>query len=464
MIADVLIVGAGLAGLSAANRAAELGLSVCVLEAGESELYACNSRISGGLFHITMDDMVRPADDVVASIARVTRGEGIPALASALGGRARFAIDWLREQGVTFMKAGPDGLSKFSLAPPRVRRTGLHWRGRAGDVMLRTLVDAFTRRGGRIELGHEALRLIMRAGRCEGVIVRHRGVEKVLHARAVLLCDGGFQADHDLLAEFVTTAPERLLMRNARTGRGAGIRMARAVGAQLVGMAAFYGHLHHRDAMGDEGLWPFPVLDSLATAGILVDSTGNRFCDEGLGGISASNAIARLPDPLSTYLVFDAAIWNGPGQNWLLPANPYLLAAGGTMVSAPSIDELASQLGLPPERLTDTVSQYNLSLRTGAQLAVPRTNELYEPWPISKGPFYAVPICAGITYTMGGILTDEKAQVLDEAGHPIEGLLAAGATTGGLEGGSFAGYSGGLSKASVFGIIAAETLAASLVV
>jgi fumarate reductase flavoprotein subunit len=93
---------------------------------------------------------------------------------------------------------------------------------------------------------------------------------------------------------------------------------------------------------------------------------------------------------------------------------------------------------------------------------VPRTGASYQPFPIVQGPFHAVPICAGITYTMGGILTDEKAQVLDEAGQPIAGLLAAGATTGGLEGGSHAGYSGGLSKASVFGIIAAETLAATL--
>lgn len=98
MIADILIVGAGLAGLSAASRAAELGLSVCVLEAGDSDPYACNSRILCGLFHVTMDAMVRPQADIEASIARVTRKEGVPALASALGVRSRFAIDWQSEQ------------------------------------------------------------------------------------------------------------------------------------------------------------------------------------------------------------------------------------------------------------------------------------------------------------------------------------------------------------------------------
>jgi len=79
--------------------------------------------------------------------------------------------------------------------------------------------------------------------------------------------------------------------------------------------------------------------------------------------------------------------------------------------------------------------------------------------PVSSAPFYAVPICAGITYTFGGLSTTADARVVRSDGAPIAGLYAVGATTGGLEGGSGAGYVGGLIKAATFGLRAAEDLA-----
>ena len=77
---------------------------------------------------------------------------------------------------------------------------------------------------------------------------------------------------------------------------------------------------------------------------------------------------------------------------------------------------------------------------------------------ICRPPFYAVPLCAGITYTMGGVAVDAQARVLHSAGRPIEGLYAAGGTIGGLEGGPFTGYTGGLAKALVFGRIAGGSI------
>ncbi|MFT3719199.1 FAD-dependent oxidoreductase [Pseudorhodoferax sp.] len=462
---DVLVVGAGLAGLAAANKAAEAGLRVTVLEQSPDEAYLCNSRYTGGLFHIAMDDMAGEPDWVRGNLVHATRGTADPALADALAQNARRTLRWLATLGVRFIQAGPDGLRRNALAPPGVRQTGLNWRGRAGDVMLRTLGERLAARGGQLRRGVAAQHLRMQEGRCQGVdAAGPGGAALAFAARAVVIADGGFQADPELLARFICRRPERLLQRNAGSGRGAGLRMAEAAGAQLVGMDRFYGHLQHRRAMTDQALWPYPVLDSLATAGLVVDAGARRFCDEGLGGVYVTNAVARLDDPLSAVAVFDDATWNGPGRDWLLPANPYLLSAGGSLVSAGTLPELAQQLGLDAAALQDTVARYNrLADGAAADGQPPRTTQPYKAWPVRHGPFHAVELCAGITYTMGGIATDAQGRVLDAQRRPLPGLYAAGACTGGLEGqGAAAGYSGGLSKSGVFGMLAGEAIVAAL--
>ncbi len=79
---------------------------------------------------------------------------------------------------------------------------------------------------------------------------------------------------------------------------GDGILMAEAAGAAIGGFGAFYGHIHHRDAMTNAALWPYPHFDAMAEVSLLVGPDGARFADEGLGGVPLANAIARLADPL----------------------------------------------------------------------------------------------------------------------------------------------------------------------
>lgn len=462
---DVLVIGAGLAGLAVANKAAEKGLRVTVLEKSTDEAYLCNSRYTGGLFHIAMDDMAGEPDWVKANLERTTRGTTDPALATALAQNARRTLRWLSSLGVRFIQAGPDGLRRNALSPPGVRQTGLNWRGRAGDVMLRTLGEHLQGRGGQVLRGMAAQRLLMEDTQCVGVeVTTQDGHACRIPSRAVVIADGGFQANPELVRRFITARPECLLQRNAGTGQGAGLMMAEAVGAKLVGTNRFYGHIQHRKAMADGALWPYPVLDSLATGGLVVDGSGHRFCNEGLGGVYVTNAIAQLPDPLSAVIIFDEAIWNGPGRDWLLPANPYLLNAGGNVISANSLPELATKLQLDPTILVDTVERYN-RLAEGAPAGdqPARSVAPYKAWPVRHGPFHAIEVCAGITYTMGGIATDAQGRVLNAQNETIRGLYAVGACTGGLEGGGeAAGYSGGLSKSAVFGLLTGEAIAAQL--
>jgi fumarate reductase flavoprotein subunit len=175
---------------------------------------------------------------VVDNIRRAMHVETDEALVATLAANARRTLAWLKQQGIRFIKGGPDGLRQNSLAPPGVRQTGLHWQGRAGDVVLRTLADALRRRGGVLTRGVEARQLLMENARCAGILAREDGAEVRLEARAVVLADGGFQADIELMKRFISPAPERLLMRNARSGRGSGLRMAEAVGEKLAGMTA----------------------------------------------------------------------------------------------------------------------------------------------------------------------------------------------------------------------------------
>jgi fumarate reductase flavoprotein subunit len=215
--------------------------------------------------------------------------------------------------------------------------------------------------------------------------------------------------------------------------------------------------------MHSDRLWPRPYADELAAAGIVIDANGNRFADEGLGGITLSNAVAQLPDPLAATVIFDAAIWNGPpGRGHVQPPNPLIVEAGGTLHHADTIAELAAHIGIAPQRLEQVVGEYNAALAAGTLdgLSPPRRSERYRAWPIKAAPFYALPICAAITNTMGGIVVDGDGAVLDGRDRPIPGLYAAGSTIGGLNGGPHAGYVGGLINATM-ALRAAEAMAAA---
>ncbi|SCU76907.1 Exported protein [Cupriavidus necator] len=465
---DVAVVGAGIAGLTTALRLSEQGVSTLVLERGESEKYMCNTRMAGGAFHVAHQDVADDAQVILGAIASRTGGSASTELVEALANDIGEATQWLKRQGVRFIKVGHESYRKHTLAPPIATRGREYWVGRGGDVLLRTLAGGVTRHGGKILHGVRATALTMRDGACVGLHAQSATGPVAIEARAVVICDGGFHSDMDLLREFISPAPEKLKQRNAQTGRGDGLRMAREAGAQLVGLNRFYGHVLAQDAMHNDDLWPFPMMDFVCAAGIVVDMAGRRFMNEGLGGVTMANTIAAQADPLGATVIFDAEIWNGPGREYLISANPTLVSGGGTLYTASDLGSLASQVGLPADVLQQTVAQYNAAVDGGAtdSLVPTRSTGGYPAWPIRKAPFHAVKLCAGITYTMGGIATDADGRVLDQASRPIANLYAAGCATGGIEGGGDreqVAYIGGLSRSTVFGLRAANAIASTLV-
>jgi fumarate reductase flavoprotein subunit len=451
---DVVVIGGGIAGLVAANRAAQLGRRAVVLEKGAEDQYLCNSRYTYGTFHIHFTGVEADENELLAKIKSATEGFARNDLARAVAKDGRRLMAWLREDGVALENLG--GYNTNVLSPPWRKGFGLTWHGYAGDVALQKLEANFRRRQGRILRGTRARSLKIGTG---GIEVDAVGGVR-FRAANVIIADGGFQANLDMIRQPMTATPDKLLQRNGGTAMGDGLRMAQAMGAAVVGLENFYGHLHSRDAMQTDRLWPRPYADELAAAGIVIDERGDRVADEGLGGIWLSNAIARLPDPLGTTAIFDRAIWDGPpGTGHVQPPNPLLIEAGATLHKADTLAELAQALRLAPERLQATVDEYNAALDAGAlQSLAPSRSDKVRPWPIRTPPFYALPLCVAITNTMGGIVVDGDGRVLDSSDKPIPGLYAAGSTVGGLDGGPHAGYVGGLIKA-VIGLRAAECIA-----
>jgi fumarate reductase flavoprotein subunit len=458
---EVLVIGGGISGLVAANRAAELGKRTAVLERGTDDRYLCSTRYTGGTFHICLTDLMSGPEKLAETIEAATRGFARKDLAGAVAKDGLRLVRWLQGEGIKFVNLGH--YHSFVLAPPSRTGPGLDWEGRGGDVLLRTLEANLLKRKSGILRGTRALALDVATPGWIKVECERAGRKSWLNARAVVIADGGFPADIELVREHITPVPEKILQRNARTATGDGLRMALALGAATVGMDCFYGHLLSRDAMHNDKLWPRPYVDALLVAGLLVDGEGRRFADEGEGGVYLANAVARLADPLSASLVMDHPIWQGPGTSPLVPANPHLPNAGGTLHRADTLSELAGMMGVPAPALQETVDRYNQALASGtlAQLTPPRRTDRYKALPVRTPPFYAVPLCTGITNTMGGLAVDENGAVLDKSGTPIPGLYAAGGATGGLEGGPSIGYVGGLIKATI-GLRAAEKIASAV--
>ena len=461
---DFAVIGGGIAGMVAAVRAAQGGKRVLVFEKSSEDRYMCNSRITAGVFHCAMTDILTDPKELEDKILQITGGYAHHGQARAVAKDGIRAVRWLQNQGIRFIK-GQESYHNFMLSPPTVTTQGRQWEGRGGDVLLRTLEAALNKNGGQIHRGHRVNRLCKEGERCVGVTGLTAG-GKMFEVTALntLLADGGFQGDPELMRGPVTPAPEKVFQRNARTGTGDGLRMAREFGAQISDMRGFYGHILSRDAFTNDKLWPYPWLDFVASAGILAGRDGRRFCDEGLGAIYMANEIALLVDPLSATVIADQTIWNGPGAEKMLAPNPRLVDAGATAFKASSLAELAVKAGIAPGPFVKEVEGYNdaIRARTPNRLAPERSTHKFQPYPIEKQPFYAFPVCAGVTYTMGGVSIDEFGRIIHANGQVIQGLYAAGSTTGGLEGGEKRGYVGGLIKSAVTGLRVAEYILGTL--
>lgn len=432
---DFLVIGAGMAGLSAAGWAAERGARVVVVE--KSGAVGGSAVLSGGVLW------------TAASPQKMALyGGGDPHLGRVICERYPDAVAWLRKRGIHVSQT----------------MEVLHGYGYQIDIVdhLRGCVDLVEKGGGHVVLDTTTTLLLKDGdGRVSGARTVHADGELDIHARHTLLATGGFQASEEMRARLIHPNAGAMLLRSNPHSTGDGLNLGQAAGGQVRGTnRGFYGHLVSRpNAWGEERY--FTMLSQYhSDHALLFNEAGRRFCDETFGDhTNTCHTVAQAN--ARAICLWDARVQADHATKPIVaiaaPMDKFAVAIenGGEGVVARTREELATFAnahGFKGAEMLRSLSDYDYGARNGWEaLDPPRTESCL---PMDRPPWYALIVYPAITFTFGGLTIDERAQVLDGDGTVIPGLLAAGSDAGDAFG---VGYAGGLALAMTFGLTAAQT-------
>lgn len=472
---DVIVVGSGIAGLSAAVTARKAGCRVAVLERSPPEDRGGNTRWTEAFLRLKSESAV--ADDFITHFARhaghhldpeivaettgdfdsrspISRALGFtdPDLIARFAEEAPDAISWLKSFGIRFEFLP---LYFITTSTTRLGTVG------GGRAMIEALggwadangIDTFYRTTAR-HLVEDA------TGAVTGVQAVGTGNRRLtFRAPSVVLASGGFEGNPEMLARYLGRNSRyiRPVARGGYYNRGEGLEMALAIGAAPAGDYTRF----HAEPLDPRSGAPEPVV-MIFNYGILVDVRGRRFTDEAPSSADATyEAVTRIigeqPDGRA-WLILDGRLDEIAGWKRAVRSDQPPLAAS-------TLEALAERMSVPAAELIETVRAYNAACPGGSSFRPEQPDHIstvagYAPcksnwaFPLTRGPFRAYPIICGNCFTFGGLKIDPDARVLNRDGEAIPGLYAAGETIG-LYWGTYTGATSVL-RGAVFGRIAGE--------
>ena len=482
--ADVVVVGAGGAGMTAAITAAGEGKSVVILESqsmvggnsvratggmnagktvyqdenefGESagvektlktaaEKYADNETITALAKTVSEQWAAYQANPTgyfdsveLMELDTMIGGKGIndPELVETLCANSADAIDWLDEHGITL-----HNVSSFGGASVKRIHRPVNAEGKTvsvGSYMIPLLQENCEKAGVKMMLDTTATEILTDAnGAAVGVKATGASGETVtVNAKAVVLASGGFGANLDMVVKY---KPELkgFMTTNAPGIQGQGIEMAQAIGAATVDMDQIQIHPTveaNTAALITEGL--------RGDGAILINEEGQRFIDEvGTRDVVSAAEIAQTGS--YSWLVVDQAMVDASSviQGYIKK---------GYTVTGATYEELGKAMGVDAAAFAETMEKWNGYVEAKNDPDFGRTSFAN---PLNTAPYYAVKVTAGVHHTMGGLKINANTEVLNEKGEVIPGLFAAGEVTGGVHGANRLGGNA-VADFTVFGRIA----------
>lgn len=470
---DVVVVGGGVAGLTAACAAAEAGARVAILERSTEAETGGNTRYTeaflrmksldetaDGLEDTLVDDfMGHPDPSLLVDAARSPERQSPlykahhavdPDYVAELAWSAPDTLAWMGGHGMRY-----DFLPTPFLTTSTTRMAPVG----GGLAIVETMGKAARGLGVEFHFETTARSLVTGATGVEGVVA-DTPAGRVTFGGRVVLASGGYQGNAEMMARYhgdraLTSRP---VARGGNYNKGEGIEMALAVGAATAGNFSLF-HAEPVDPRSGEpeaAIFAFPY-------GVLVNAEGERFVDEARGPIDAwyertSRDISAQTGGIA-WVVLDQQALSVPNIRSGIRTEVPPVVAG-------TIEELAAGIGAPAEALARTLSAYNAACGEGefSPLAPDglATSGLVPPkshWarPVSEGPFEAYPIMAANVFTFGGLKTTAAAEVVDSDGRVVRGLWAAGEMTGLY----YSSYTGSTSvlRGATFGRIAGREAA-----
>ncbi|MFJ5153319.1 FAD-dependent oxidoreductase [Streptomyces sp. NPDC088353] len=431
---DVVVVGSGIAGSSAAVAATRRGARVALLE--KQDAFGGSTALSAGMFWT--------APDLDAYRRRIPLGD--EALGRAVVEDYAECLQELRATGERVADTPKTDIMTFGIGYSTDIRAILAW--------CRARVEAG---GGVCRTGTAALQVLQDDdGAVTGLLARAAQGRVRYEAPAVVLAGGGFQGARDELTRAMGPNADRLLLRSNPGSVGDGLRLARQAGAGgSIAMSTFYGHLIGAPVNSFEPEDFLPNSQYYSDHAVLVNVEGRRFVDETLGDEILNQGLLMQPQARGV-LIFDDHVRSTVGTDEPFPGlgvvDRYQVAVdnGALHAQADTLEDLVAQVaawGIDPAVLGQTLQDYVSAASAGGGFAGghPVSAQARAP---QTGPLYALMVQPSITFTFGGVRIDDQARVLDADGRPVPGLHAAGADIGGL---SNHGYAGGLAPAYITG-------------
>lgn len=448
---DVAIIGGGGTGLAAAVSALENGAGKVVIIEKLSYLGG-STNVSGGALN-AVDDKRQKAQGIKDSVETFYNSTmkgghnvGTPELVRYLTENAYPTVEWMEKQGVVFRdRIGAATGSLGQRSHYGVKPAGYAYTSVFENVLKTKYKD---RVEFLMECPAEAI-LTDKNGKVTGVKAARHGQPITVKADSVVIASGGFGANVKFRQEVNTGVWKEVVLDNSigttninKAAQGDGLKMAKAVGAELIGLSDIQLHPNGTPGTG--------LMQDIATSGrnrLFVNLNGDRFVNEGAARDTLCKAIFKQPK--GTYwLVMNKLRYPDLDKPDRMGVTMKDMLALGRVKTAATLDELAKIINVPADNLKAAVAEYNKAASHQVEkdkfgFAATNTDDA----PMTEGPWYACLKVPTVHHTMGGVKINTKAEVIGTNGKPIAGLFAAGEVTGGIHG---ANRLGGNAIADVF--------------